>query len=185
MLVPEVKPDEAVVGGGFGVVEGGEEVPGGGDGEEEEDAGDGAEFSRVAEGAGEEEEEEGGGGEEDEGYEALGEDGEGEGGPEEVGVEGAGVGDVGGALRGCGVGPTHHDGTVMNGARSWVEESCPEGLKPGLWDGTDPTAEAVSLRGRESRTPGTDVGLPSQVSEARPGAPGSVLGRTGYFLRPR
>ena len=70
-----------------GVAQAGEDVPRGGDGEEEEGSGEGFEAAPVAEFAGEGEIEEGGGEEEDDGDQALGEDGEGEGGPEEVGVK--------------------------------------------------------------------------------------------------
>ena len=87
VLVDEVEPEEAVAVHAAGVAQAGEDVPGRGDGEEEEGAGEGFEAAPVAEFAGEGEVEDGGGEEEDDGDQALGEDGEGEGGPEEVGVE--------------------------------------------------------------------------------------------------
>ena len=83
MLVDEVEPEEAVAVHASGVAQAGEDVPGGGDGEEEERAGEGFEAAPVAEFAGEGEVEDGGGKEEDDGDQALGEDGEGEGGPDE------------------------------------------------------------------------------------------------------
>ena len=67
MLVDEVEPEEAVAVQASGVAQAGEDVPGGGDGEEEEGAGEGFEAAPVAEFAGEGEEEEGGGEEEDDG----------------------------------------------------------------------------------------------------------------------
>ena len=87
VLVDEVEPEEAVAVGGSGVAQAGEDVPGRGDGEEEEGAGEGFEATPVAEFAGEGEVEEGGGDEEDDGDQALGEDSEGQGCPQEVGVE--------------------------------------------------------------------------------------------------
>jgi len=62
-------------------------VPGGGDGEEEEEAGKGSEAAPEVELAGVEEEDEGGRDDEDDGDEALGEDGQGQGCPHGVGPE--------------------------------------------------------------------------------------------------
>ncbi len=83
VLVDEVEPEEAVAVHAAGVAEAGEDVPGGGDGEEEQNAGEGLEGAPVSVLAGEGEIDDGGAEEEDEGYEAFGEDGEGEGGPHE------------------------------------------------------------------------------------------------------
>ena len=81
VLVDEVEPEEAVAVHAAGVAQAGEDVPGGGDGEEEQGAGEGFEAAPVAVFAGEREVDDGGAEEEDEGDEAFGEDGEGEGGP--------------------------------------------------------------------------------------------------------
>ena len=88
VLVDEVEPEEAVAVGAAGVAQAGEDVPGGGYGEEEEEAGEGLEGAPAVELAGPEEEEEDGGEDEDDGDEALGEDGEGQGGPHQVGPDG-------------------------------------------------------------------------------------------------
>jgi len=48
VLVDEVEPEEAVAVGAAGVAETGEDVPGSGDGQEEECAGEGAEAAPVA-----------------------------------------------------------------------------------------------------------------------------------------
>ena len=77
MLVDEVEPEEAVAVQAAGVAQAGKDVPGSGDGEEEEQAGEGFEAAPVAEFAGEREVEGGGGEEKDDGDEAFGEDGEG------------------------------------------------------------------------------------------------------------
>ena len=90
MLVDEVEPEEAVAVHAAGVAEAGEDVPGSGDCEEEEEAGEGFEAAPVFVFAGEGEVDDGGAEEEDEGDEAFGEDGEGEGRPHEVGVGGGG-----------------------------------------------------------------------------------------------
>ena len=90
MLVDEVEPEEAVAVQASGVAQAGEDVPGGGDGEEEQRAGEGFEATPVAEFTGEGQKEDGGGEEEDDGDQAFGEDGESEGDPESVGVEGGG-----------------------------------------------------------------------------------------------
>ena len=87
MLVDEVEPEEAVAVHAAGVAQAGEDVPGRGDGEEEEEAGEGPEGAPVAVFAGEREVERGGAEEEDERDEAFGEDGEGECSPHGVGVE--------------------------------------------------------------------------------------------------
>ena len=81
VLVDEVEPEEAVAVHASGVAQAGEDVPGGGDGEEEQRAGEGFELAPVAEFAGEGEKEGGGGEEEDNGDQALGEDGESKGDP--------------------------------------------------------------------------------------------------------
>ena len=77
MLVDEVEPEEAVAVDAPGVAQAGEDVPGGGDEEKEERAGEWFEAAPVAEFAGEREEEGGGGEDEDDGDQTLGEDGEG------------------------------------------------------------------------------------------------------------
>ena len=88
MLVDEVEPEEAVAVHASGVAEAGEDVPGGGDGEEEEGPVRGLSWRQLLVFAGEGEVDDGGAEEEDEGDQAFGEDGEGEGCPHEVGVSG-------------------------------------------------------------------------------------------------
>ncbi len=88
VLVDEVEPEEAVAVGAAGVAQAGEDVPRGGYGEEEKDAGEGLERAPAVELVGPEEEEKSGGEDEDDGDEAFGEDGEGEGGPHQVGPDG-------------------------------------------------------------------------------------------------
>ena len=83
VLVDEVEPEEAVAVCAAGVAEAGEDVPGGGDEEEESDAGEGAEAAPVFVVAGEGEVDGSRAEEEDEGDEALGEDGEGQRCPEQ------------------------------------------------------------------------------------------------------
>jgi hypothetical protein len=88
VLVDEVEPEEAVAVHASGVAEASEDVPGGGDCEEEEEAGCGLELAEIAPFAREDEVDRRGTEEEDEGYEAFGEDGEGQGCPHNVGVRG-------------------------------------------------------------------------------------------------
>ena len=88
VLVDEVEPEEAVAAHAAGVAEAGEDVPGRGDGEQEQGAAEWAQTAPVAGFAGECKVGDGRTGEEDDGDEALGEDGEGERGPECVRVEG-------------------------------------------------------------------------------------------------
>ena len=90
VLVDEVEPEEAVAVHASGVAQAGEDVPRGGDGEEEEGPVKGLRRAPVFVVAGEGEVDDGGAEEEDDGDEAFGEDGEGEGGPHEVGVGGGG-----------------------------------------------------------------------------------------------
>ncbi len=73
VLVDEVEPEEAVAVGSSGVAEAGEDVPRGGYGEEEKDAGEGAKAAPEMDLAGPEEEDEGGREDEDDGDQALGE----------------------------------------------------------------------------------------------------------------
>ncbi len=87
VLVDEVEPEEAVTVGSAGVAEAGEDVPRGGDGEEEEDSGEGFQPAPMLCFSGQEEIGEGGSEEEHESDEALGEDGEGETGPHGAGIE--------------------------------------------------------------------------------------------------
>ncbi len=88
MFVDEVEPEEAVAVHAAGVADGGEDVPGGGDGKEEKKAGEGAEGAPFFIVAGEGEIEDRGAEEEDESDEAFGEEGQREGGPHGVGVGG-------------------------------------------------------------------------------------------------
>jgi hypothetical protein len=88
VFVDEVEPEEAVAVHASGVAEAGEDVPGRGDDEEEEQAGEGFEGAPLLVLAGEGEIDEACPAKEDQGYEAFGEDGEREGGPHEVGIRG-------------------------------------------------------------------------------------------------
>ncbi len=86
VLVDEVEPEEAVAVHAAGVAQAGEDVPGRGDGQEEEDAGEGFEGAPFFVVAGEGEVDDRCAEEEDDGDEAFGEDGEGEGCPHEIRV---------------------------------------------------------------------------------------------------
>ena len=90
VLVDEVEPEEAVAIHAAGVAEAGEDVPGGGDGEEEEHACDGLQGAPVFVFIGQGKIEDRGAEEEDQSDEALGEDGQGDGCPHDVGVGGGG-----------------------------------------------------------------------------------------------
>ena len=78
-----------------GIAKAGEDVPGRGDGEEEQKSGEGAEFAPSAPGSGEDEVGNCRGDEEDGGDEAFGEDAEGERGPHPVDIDGLAVFEAG------------------------------------------------------------------------------------------
>ncbi len=160
VLVDEVEPEEAVAVGTAGVAEAGEDVPGGGDGEEEEGSGEGAETAPLVELAGPEKEGKGGAEDEDEGDEALGEHGEGEGDPEEVGPE------CGGGCGGCG--GRGGRGGRFEGAKQGVEAEGEEEREEGVGD--EDAGKEEDADGGE----GEDAGVEGRVGAEAGGRKGAA-----------